>query len=212
MSEKRSIGQALFALATLLIAIFGAGIAFLEYRDAQQRARIERVFDYSDKLTDMAEANARISSINWTFLEEIPTILASVGDDRSPEARSAAMEQWFVGKIAADDDLRFAVEQLSLFYDTLSVCVAQGLCDEKTAKDLFSYQTATFTSIAYPWIAARNGGNPRATGVQAACLRNRFCGGQVGCTGLPTQLAWCDNAAPANTNDAKTPSPADGPR
>lgn len=182
MSEKRAFGQTILALVTLLITVVGAVFAFLEYRQAQQRERVERVFHYSDTLANEIDANARINRLADDFVSAWPALAASGDADPS---------LWFVNTINSDPDLRSAIERMAMFYDTLAVCVAENLCDEKTAKALFTQQVASFASTTYPWVAHRKKEYFAATGAQAMCLRNRFCGGQTDCTGLPERLAPC---------------------
>ena len=191
MSEPRGYGQTLLALVTLLVTVVGAGVAFLEYRHAQQRERIERVFGYSDRLAGQADANARISKLSDDFLLLWPSLAQSLGPDAKDSDIEKLANDWFIGAINGDPALRSAVEQMAQFYDTLAVCVTQNLCDEPTAKALFMQNVASFASTAYPWVAHRNKEYFAATGTQALCLRNRFCGGETECAGLPKQLAPC---------------------
>jgi hypothetical protein len=195
VSEQRTFGRTLISLVTLLFTVVGAGVAFLEYRQAQQRENVERVFRYSDTLANEVDANARINKLAADFLDVWPTLAASPGAD--PTA-------WFVNTINADPDLRDAIERMAMFYDTLAVCVSEGLCDEKTARALFTQQVASFASTAYPWIAHRTKKYFAATGIQAVCLSNRFCGDETECTGLPERLASCSRKAQSQT-DAVTP-------
>src|SRR5690606_24530482 len=109
----------------------------------------------------------------------------------SREQLEKVTNDWFVNTINSDELMRSAVERLALFYDTLAVCVAEELCDEKTAKALFTQNAAAFASTVYPWVAHRNQDYFAATGVQAMCLRNRFCAGETACPGLPARLASC---------------------
>jgi len=198
MSEQRNIGQMVLALVTLLITVVGAGVAFLEYREAQQRARVERVFHYSDTLADEAIANAKISALGDNFLTSWSALTASAGENATPEQLDVLVSDWFESTITADPDLRNAIERMGMFYDTLAVCVSENLCDERTAKALFTEQIAGFTSTAYPWVALRKKKFFAATGVPAMCLRNRFCGGAAECTDLPAKLVDCrSGAAPA---------------
>lgn len=191
MSEKRGIGQALLSLFTLLVTVIGAGVAFVEYRGAQQRERVERVFSYADQLAAEGQANARINGLGDAFVTAWPDLAASAGPEPSRETLKQITDDWFVAYINADPELRSAVERMALFYDTLAVCVAEDLCDERAAKAIFTEQVAGFASTAYPWIAHRNKDYLAATGIRALCLRNRFCGGQLDCTGLPAELASC---------------------
>jgi hypothetical protein len=191
MSEKRGIGQAVFSLFTLLVAVAGAGIAFVKYRGAQQRERVERVFRYSDQLAAEAQAIARINELGDAFVTAWPGLAASAGPEPSREQLKQVTDDWFVAVINADAALRGAVERMALFYDTLAVCVAERLCDEHTARALFTEQVAGFASTVYPWVAHRNKDYHAATGIRAMCLRNRFCGGELDCPGLPAQLASC---------------------
>ena len=191
MSEKRGIGQALLSLFTLLVTVTGAGIAFVEYRGAQQRERVERVFRYSDQLAAEAQANARINALGDAFVTAWPELAASAGPEPSREQLKQVTDDWFVAVINADPELRSAVERMALFYDTLAVCVAEDLCDERAAKAIFTEQVAGFASTVYPWVAHRNKDYLTATGIRALCLRNRFCGDQLDCTGLPAELASC---------------------
>lgn len=195
MSGKTTFGRTLISLVTLLFTVVGAGVAFLEYRQAQQRENVERVFRYSDTLANEVEANARINKLAANFLDVWQTSAASGGFD--PTA-------WIVNTINGDSDLRDAIERMAMFYDTLGVCVAEGLCDEKTARALFTQQVASFASTAYPWIAHRTKKYFAATGVQAVCLSNRFCGEQTDCTSLPEHLASCSKKAQPQT-DTVTP-------
>lgn len=193
MSEQRGgIGGVLVSLATLLVTIIGAGVALLEYREAQQRERVERVFRYSDTLAGEGEANARINQLGDAFVLAWPALAQSAG---GADATRAQLEKvtadWFVDTISYDPSLRSAVERMALFYDTLAVCIAEGLCDERTAKALFTQQAAAFASTAYPWVAHRNAEYFAATGIQAMCLRNRLCAGDTQCDGLPETLADC---------------------
>jgi hypothetical protein len=197
MSEQRNIGQTVLALVTVLITVAGAGVAFLEYREAQQRARVERVFHYSDTLADESAANAKISQLGDDFLLGWADLAASAGENATPEQLDALISGWFETTVNADPDLRNAIERMGMFYDTLAVCVAEKLCDERTAKALFTEQIAGFTSTAYPWVALRKKKFFAATGVPAMCLRNRFCGGPAECTDLPAKLVDCRARAPA---------------
>ena len=191
MSEKRGFGQALLSLFTLLVTVIGAGIAFVEYRGAQQRERVERVFRYSDQLAAEGEATALINGLGDAFVRSWPQIVASAGESPTQEQLKQLSNDWFVGYVNADPALRSAVERMALFYDTLAVCVTEDLCDERAAKALFTEQVAGFASTAYPWIAHRNKDYLAATGIRALCLRNRFCGGPPECDGLPAELASC---------------------
>ena len=193
MTEKRGGGVigAILSLATLLIASFGAGVGYLEFQDAQRRERVERVFRYSDQYAAQADSAARITALADAFITDWPVIAQSAGPEPSREQVEAATRAWYVGYIGADPALRSAVDQLAQFYDTLAVCIAEDLCDEPTAKALFTENVAGFASTVYPWVAHRSEEFFAATGTQAICLRNRFCGGDLTCDGLPKQLAAC---------------------
>ena len=191
MSERQGIGQTILSLATLLITVIGAGVALLEYRGAQQRERVERVFHYSDALEAEGEANGRISELGDAFVTEWPVLVANAGPNPTNDQLTKLTNDWFVRTIEADPSLRSSVERMAMFYDTLAVCVREGMCDETTAKALFTQQVAGFASTAYPWVAHRKKEFFAATGTQAMCLRNRFCGGQTECSGLPEKLAPC---------------------
>jgi len=192
-TEKRGggYGQAMLSLVTLLVAVFGAVVAFLEYRGAQQRERVERVFRYSDTLAGEKEANALIDALGDAFVIEWPVVAESAGANPTPEQLTQVSNDWYVSTINANPALRSAVERMAIFYDTLAVCVAEDLCDEKTAKALFTQPAADFASTVYPWVAYRNKAFFAATGNRAMCLRNRFCAGEIECTGLPAKLASC---------------------
>ena len=191
VSDKPGIGQTTLSLVTLFVTVVGASVAFFEYRDAQYRERVQRVFTYADTFAREAEANERISEFGDSVVTSWPSISASAGENASPDQIKKETDAWFVNSIMADPDLRSSVERMTLFFDTLAVCVSQGLCDEKTAKALFTQQTAAFASTVYPWVEYRNREYLVATGIQTMCLRNRFCGGQTECTGLPAKLASC---------------------
>jgi hypothetical protein len=191
MSEKRGIGQALLSLFTLLVTVVGAGIAFVEYRGAQQRERVERVFNYSDQLAAESEAIARINALADGFYTAWPDIVAQAGESPTEERLTQLSNDWYVGVIGQDPDLRSAVDRLAMFYDRLAVCVSEGLCDEHAAKALFTEPVAAFASTVQPWVAHRHQQFLSATGIRALCLRNRFCGGETECTGLPQKLADC---------------------
>jgi hypothetical protein len=191
MSEKRGIGQAVLSLFTLLVTVVGAGIAFVEYRGAQQRERVERVFRYSDQLAAESEANARINALGDGFYAAWPGIVAAAGENPTEEQLTKLSNEWYVGVIGQDPALRASVERMALFYDTLAVCVAEGLCDERAAKALFTEQVAAYASTVHPWVAHRNEQFLDAAGIRALCLRNRFCAGETECTGLPKKLASC---------------------
>jgi hypothetical protein len=120
-----------------------------------------------------------------------PSLAASAGPEASREQLEKLTADWFVGAINGNPGLRTSVERMALFYDTLAVCVAEELCDEKTAQALFTQHAAAFASTVYPWVAHRNQDYFAATGVQAMCLRNRFCAGQTDCPGLPARLSSC---------------------
>lgn len=196
MSEQRSFGQTLLSLATLFVTVVGAGVAFFEYRDAQYRERVQRVFTYADNFAREADANEAIGGLADAFVVSWPSLAASAGANPTREQLKKLTDDWFVNYISGDPLLRSAVERMTLFYDTLGVCVSQGLCDEKTAKALFTQQAAAFASTVYPWVEYRNRDYLAATGIQAMCLRNRFCGGQTECTGLPPKLASCQRSVP----------------
>jgi hypothetical protein len=197
MIEKRGGGiiGAILSLATLLIASFGAGVGYLEYQHAQQRERVERVFRYSDMYAGQADANAKISKLGDDFVTDWPIIFRSARGESLAEPTSeqveAATTAWYIGMLGADPQLRSAVDQMAQFYDTLAVCITQDLCDEPTAKALFTENVAAFASTVYPWIAHRRKEYFAASGTQAMCLRNRFCGGEPVCDGLPAKLASC---------------------
>jgi hypothetical protein len=191
MSEKRGIGQALLSLFTLLVTVVGAGIAFVEYRGAQQRERVERVFRYSDQLAAEGEANARINALGDRFYAAWPNLVAAAGENPTEEQLTQLSNDWYVGVIGGDAELRAAVERMALFYDTLAVCVSEGLCDEHAAKALFTEQVAAYASTVHPWVAHRHEQFLDAAGIRALCLRNRFCGAETECTGLPKKLSSC---------------------
>ncbi len=195
MSEKRGPGifGAILSLATLAIATFGAGLGYLEYQQAQKRETVERVFRYSDMYAQQADASARISQLGDALITDWPVIAMSAGPEATAEQLQAATTKWYVGMMAADPALRSAVEQMAQFYDTLAVCIAHELCDEPTAKALFTENVSSFASVVYPWIAHRRKEYFAASGTQAICLRNRFCGGPLVCDGLPENLASCSS-------------------
>ena len=197
VSERRTFGRTLISLVTLLFTVVGASIAFLEYRRVQQHDNVERVFRYSDTLANEVAANARINKLAADFLDVWPTLAASGEVDPT---------LWFVNTINADADLRDAIERMAMFYDTLAVCVAEGLCDEKTARALFTQQVASFASTAYPWIAHRAKKYFAATGTQAICLSNRLCGEPTECIALPERLASCRQKAQPQTDAVTQPS------
>jgi hypothetical protein len=199
MGEKRGIIGPLLSLVTVLITIFGAGVAYLEFRDAQQRERIERVFRYSDMLQTEAATNASVNALGDRFIEERPDLIPKPADPKDDP-----VILWFKAKFAAEPALLVAVDRMLLFYDALAVCVAEGLCDERTAKALFTQQVAGFASTVHQWVAFRNKQYFVATGIQSVCLRNRFCGGVTECTGLPARLKSCNAAAPPAAAPAPT--------
>lgn len=198
MAEKRGIVGTLLSLVTVLITVFGAGVAYLEFRDAQQRERVERVFRYSDMLQTEAATNASVNALGDRFFEERPDLVPKPEDPKADDPVIA----WFKTQFAADPGLLVAVDRMMLFYDALAVCVAEGLCDERTAKALFTQQVAGFASTVHPWVAFRNKQYFAATGIQGVCLRNRFCGGVTECAGLPERLVSCRAAAPAGASPA----------
>jgi hypothetical protein len=193
MSEKRGFGQVLLSLFTLLVTVIGAGVAFVEYRGAQQRERVERVFRYSDQLASESDANGRITELSDEFYVAWSNgLAASLGENPTEQQLKDVANKWYVDRIDNDRELRATIERMSVFYDTLSVCVSEGLCDEPAARALFSEQVAAFASTVYPWIAHRHTGFLDAAGIRTLCLRNRFCGGETVCDGLPEKLASCN--------------------
>lgn len=194
--ERRGGAVGVFlSIATLLITVFGAGVAYLEYRDAQQRERVERVFRYSDRIMDEAEAVARVNTLSDAFILQWPAIHASAGANASREEIETAVGRWFAREIESRIEVRSAVDHITLFYDTLGVCVSEGMCDEKTAKALFAQQVSEFSSTFYPWVKFQSGRSYSAAGTQTICLSNRFCGGETSCPGLPASLIPCDDSA-----------------
>lgn len=189
--RRGGFGQTVLSLVTLFVTVIGAGVAFFEYRDAQYRERVQRVFTFADFFAKEQYANEDISRLSDAFVIFWKEFATSAGANTPREQIKNVTDEWFVNCIAGDPSLRSSVEKMTLFFDTLAVCVSEGLCDEKTAKALFTQQSAAFASTVYPWVEYRNKDYLVATGVQAMCLRNRFCAGQTECTGLPAKLAPC---------------------
>jgi hypothetical protein len=192
MSEKRGgVFGIILSLSTLSIAVFGAAIGYLEFQDAQQRERVERVFRYADQLAGLAAENAEIDQLAEEFNRNWKALVARCAQ---PAEFEHFGEHWMVDRIENSQALRGAISQMSLFYDTLAVCVSEGLCDEPTAKALFTQHVAGFASTVHPWVANRNKEYFNAAGIPALCLRARFCGGVTECDGIPTGYVSCSPA------------------
>lgn len=161
-----SLLKGVMSVVTLVFGVIGASLGYFEYKSHQQEVRIDRVFGYSDAFhgptgsyADAEAALARFSETYWTFLDQNPADKA---------------DQFVITSVRSDPDLRNAMNALTTFFDTLSICVSENLCDERTTRALFANDLEEFRNLAYPWLVDQQSHYGAKAGAPLLCLRKQF--------------------------------------
>ncbi|MBI1361319.1 MAG: hypothetical protein GC155_13665 [Alphaproteobacteria bacterium] len=161
-----SVLKGVMSVVTLVLGVAGASLGYFEYKAHQQEVRIDRVFGYSDAFHgpagSYAEAEATLANFSetyWTFLDQNPADKA---------------DQYVVDTVRSDPELRKAMNALTTFFDTLSICVSEDLCDERTTRALFANDLEEFRNLAYPWLVDQTTHYGAKAGAPLLCLRKQF--------------------------------------
>jgi hypothetical protein len=153
------------AVLTLVAGLAAAVLGYFEYKANLQDRRVERVMRYADLLRGKTEGYREYS----TTLGDFSLVYWKYLDTNSADA-----ERFVTDSINADRALREAVTGFTRFFDLLTVCIAEDLCDERTARALFVHDLEEFHNITIPWLSVEQQQYNAHGGKPLICLRNHF--------------------------------------
>lgn len=154
------------AVLTLVAGLAAAVLGYFEYKANLQDRRVERVMRYSDTLRGKSEGYREYSATLGAFSFVYWNRLNTVG--------GADAEKFVTDSINADPALREAVTGYTRFFDLLTICIAEDLCDERTARALFIHDLEEFHNIAFPWLSVEQQQYGAHGGKPLICLRSHF--------------------------------------
>jgi hypothetical protein len=164
--QGSAIFKASISVATLVAGLAAAVLGYFEYKAHQQETRVERVLRYSDAFHGKSEGYrehgatlSRFSLVYWNHLTEVGNTDA---------------ETFAVNQVLADPTLREALTTYTRFFDLLTVCVAEDMCDERSARALFIHDLNEFHNLAYPWLTSEHEQYGSHGGRPLMCLRKHF--------------------------------------
>ena len=151
MNEKISIASLTVDIATFFAIFFGLVIAYMEYGSYQKEKSIDRALMYADansgsgeNLGDHLQRVEELSLAHWDILT---TFDPDISQDTTFES-----EVYIIEKVQSDSALKKSVDKISSHYDTLALCISEGLCDEAVSKALVESDLREFHNSVYPWL------------------------------------------------------------
>lgn len=153
------------AVLTLVAGLAAAVLGYFEYKANLQDTRVERVMRYSDILRGKSEGYREYATTLSNFSFAYWTFLDTPGADA---------EKFVTDTIKGDPALREAVTGYTRFFDLLTICIAEDLCDERTARALFVHDLEEFHNLTFPWLNVEQQQYGAHGGKPLICLRNHF--------------------------------------
>lgn len=165
-----SIKSFLDVLVSLSI-IGGLGAYFITDRNAKHLARTQQSLEFA-KMLQSTEARAASFALfkPWGDID-----LAALNSE-GPNA--AVVKKLVRDVVTSTNGLEEKIYETAGFYDTLSLCIDTGACDEATARGLMAEGAFDFFCLYKPVIEEmRSGGRPTlGRGLEKFALKSRKCG------------------------------------
>ena len=125
-----------------LVAIAAVVLAYHEWRESRSDLRVARTFEYVEQFNDpgshIGAAKLGISEVLWDNAEQIKRL--KVLYERLPPEMAKKLRSKFEMKLFFSDngrDLKADINTLIQFFDSLGVCIDEGLCASDPAEAFF---------------------------------------------------------------------------
>jgi len=157
MSEKsrldraKTVSEIVIAWVGLAGLTFGAVLGFVEYRANQDKARVTETLKFveRDSKPPISTIRLRLEDFWFSRAAEMKQILS-----RSDKPSADLDSEWraFVINGLQENKLTRDARILLEFYEALSICVENSVCDKKTALDFFGKTVSSFYNLHRPYI------------------------------------------------------------
>ncbi|MES2414713.1 MAG: hypothetical protein V4614_12985 [Pseudomonadota bacterium] len=160
---RKSIPERLLPWLALLGGLTGAIFSGVQFLEAKSKARVDRVFSYVTefKAEPLRKSYLLAQTRSDSITEEIKDFRTSLVQDTSlPREQKAVLKRQkyfdqYIQPYRGDADYRAAMDRLYLFYEEVSICARENLCDDATVRSFFQQDASAFLENSWPIICSQ---------------------------------------------------------
>lgn len=154
----KTIPERLLPWTALLGAMVGAVFSGIQYLEAKDKARIDRVFAYVSefKSDSMMKNHIVVQAVSDAVTTEYKQYLETLATDTTlsaDEKRARKTRVYFnayIERYKKNPDFSAAMGRLSLFYEEIAICAQEKLCDPTTVLRFFQQGASDFLDNTKP--------------------------------------------------------------
>jgi hypothetical protein len=137
-------------VAGALTFLFGIPYGLWQYVQKERAARVEQSLRLFDKFN---------AAPFVTYREEIARVVTQNADAIAEAAKDAGeLEKTIIGLVRKNEKIEPHLWLIMDFFDGVTVCVVNNLCDAATVEQLLAERARDFYEVFYPYIQMRRGG------------------------------------------------------
>lgn len=157
-AATKTVPERLLPWVALLGALTGAAFSGVQFLEAKNKDRIDRVFGYVSefKTESMMKSHAVVQAVSDSITQQYQRYLRQLARDNSLSAvqkrrlKTQFYFEAYIGTYQRSPEFSDAMGRLSLFYEEVAICAQQQLCDATTARSFFQQGASDFLDNTKP--------------------------------------------------------------
>lgn len=134
-----------------LVLLIASLLGIWQYFDLKQEARIKQTMSFLNQFNEshMREAKLNLEQV-WTQYYEKINLINKHSVPSVEQKKSIQSE--FVLYVIRHHEIQNDIRLLINFFDSLAICIQEGICDKETSRTFFEHYANRFLCLHEPWI------------------------------------------------------------